>query len=145
MSNLNNTTLYIGVTNDIERRVKEHKSGTTIGFTQKYNCVKLVYYEKYSDIEQAIEREKKLKRWRREKKDWLISTMNPELKDLAEDFSTPFGCSKRHLVSVARNDKKVLTKNQETPSINKRTKHTKHRSKATTSPLSERGRERRSK
>ena len=94
MSNLNNTTLYIGVTNDIERRVKEHKSGTTTGFTQKYNCVKLVYYEKYSDIEQAIEREKKLKRWRREKKDWLISTMNPELKDLAEDFSTPFSRSK---------------------------------------------------
>ena len=94
MSNLNNTTLYIGVTNDIERRVKEHKSGTITGFTQKYNCVKLVYYEKYSDIEQAIEREKKLKRWRREKKDWLISTMNPELKDLAEDLSTPFGRSK---------------------------------------------------
>ena len=94
MSNLNNTTLYIGVTNDIERRVKEHKSGTITGFTQKYNCVKLVYYEKYSDIEQAIEREKKLKRWRREKKDWLISTMNPKLKDLAEDFSTPFGRSK---------------------------------------------------
>ena len=94
MSSLNNTTLYIGVTNDIERRVKEHKSGTITGFTQKYNCVKLVYYEKYSDIEQAIEREKKLKRWRREKKDWLISTMNPELKDLAEDFSTPFGRSK---------------------------------------------------
>ena len=56
MSNTNNTTLYIGVTNDIERRVKEHKSGTLPGFTQKYNCVKLVYYEKYSDIEQAIER-----------------------------------------------------------------------------------------
>ena len=94
MSNTNNTTLYIGVTNDIERRVKEHKSGTLPGFTQKYNCVKLVYYEKYSDIEQAIEREKKLKKWRREKKEWLISTMNPELKDLGEDFSTPFGRSK---------------------------------------------------
>ena len=94
MSNTNNTTLYIGVTNDIERRVKEHKSGTLPGFTQKYNCVKLVYYEKYSDIEQAIEREKKLKKWRREKKEWLISTMNPELKDLAGDFSTPSGRSK---------------------------------------------------
>ena len=86
--------MYIGVTNDIERRVKEHKSGTLPGFTQKYNCVKLVYYEKYSDIEQAIEREKKLKKWRREKKEWLISTMNPELKDLAGDFSTPSGRSK---------------------------------------------------
>ena len=94
MSCPSDTTLYIGVTNDIERRVQEHKSGTIPGFTQKYNCVKLVYYEKYSDIEQAIEREKKLKKWRREKKDRLISTMNPELQELAADFSTPFGRSK---------------------------------------------------
>ena len=85
MSNTNNTTLYIGVSNDIERRVQEHKSGLIPGFTQKYNCCKLVYYEKYSDIDQAIEREKKLKKWRREKKDWLIRTINPELKDLFED------------------------------------------------------------
>ena len=59
MSNNYDTTLYIGVTNDIERRVLEHKSGMIRGFTQKYNCCKLVYYEQYSDIEQAIEREKK--------------------------------------------------------------------------------------
>ena len=94
MSNTTDTTLYIGVTNDLERRVQEHKSGLIPGFTQKYCCDKLVYYETYSDIDQAIEREKKLKKWRREKKDWLIGTMNPELKDLSEDFSTPFGCSK---------------------------------------------------
>ena len=94
MSCPSNTTLYIGVTNDMERRLQEHKSGTIPGFTQKYNCIKLVYYETYSDINQAIEREKKLKRWRREKKEWLINTMNPELKDLAEDFSTPYGRSK---------------------------------------------------
>ena len=87
MSNTYDTTLYIGVTNDIKRRVLEHKSGMISGFTQKYNCCKLVYYEQYSDIDQAIEREKKLKKWRREKKDWLIKTMNPELSDLAEDFS----------------------------------------------------------
>jgi putative endonuclease len=60
MSNTNDTTLYIGVTNDIERRVKEHRSGQIPGFTRKYNCYKLVYYETYSDIDQAIEREKKL-------------------------------------------------------------------------------------
>ena len=94
MSNTNNTTLYIGVTNDIERRVQEHKSGLIPGFTQKYGCDKLVYYEPYSDIDQAIEREKKLKKWRREKKDWLISTTNPGLDDLSEDFSTPCGRSK---------------------------------------------------
>ena len=86
MSSLNNTTLYIGVTNDLERRVKEHKSGEIPGFTQKYNCCKLVYFEESSDIDQAIEREKKLKKWRREKKDWLIRTKNPELIDLAIDL-----------------------------------------------------------
>ena len=94
MSNKNNTTLYIGMTNNIGRRSEEHKSGLIRGFTQRYNCDKRVYFELYSDVNQAIEREKKLKKWRREKKNWLISTMNPELRDLAEDFSTPFGRSK---------------------------------------------------
>ena len=94
MSNTNDTTLYIGVTNDIERRVQEHKDGQIQGFTQKYCCTKLVYYEEYSDINQAIDREKKLKKWRREKKDWLIRTVNPEMKDLFEDFSIRFAQSK---------------------------------------------------
>ena len=62
MSNTSDTTVYIGVTNDIQRRVSEHKSGLIPGFTQKYNCTKLVYFEEYSDINQAIEREKKLKK-----------------------------------------------------------------------------------
>ena len=82
MSSLNNTTLYIGVTNDINRRVQEHKSGQILGFTQRYNCTKLVYYEMFSDINQAIDREKQIKKWRREKKENLIKTMNPEMKDL---------------------------------------------------------------
>ena len=60
LSNKNDTTLYIGVTNDLERRVAEHRSGTIPGFTQKYNCHKLVYFEEYSDIDQAIAREKQL-------------------------------------------------------------------------------------
>ena len=94
MSNSSDTTVYIGVTNDIERRVIEHKSGHIPGFTQKYCCSKLVYFETYSDVNQAIEREKKIKKWRREKKDWLIKTINPTLRDLSEDFSTPSGCSK---------------------------------------------------
>ena len=94
MSNTYDTTVYIGVTNDIERRIAEHKSGVIAGFTQKYCCHKLVYYEQYSDINQAIEREKKLKKWRREKKDWLIKSINPTLRDLSEDFSTPCGRSK---------------------------------------------------
>ena len=86
MSNKNDTVLYIGVTNNIERRVKEHKSGLIPGFTQRYNCDKLVYLETYSDINQALEREKQLKKWRREKKDWLIKTLNPNLTDLSEGF-----------------------------------------------------------
>ena len=102
MSNANDTTLYIGVTNDIERRVKEHRSGQIPGFTQKYNCCKLVYYETYSDIDQAIEREKKLKKWRREKKDRLINTMNPDLKDLYEESMSEIS---RLGQSLARNDK----------------------------------------
>ena len=102
MSNANDTTLYIGVTNDIERRVKEHRSGQIPGFTQKYNCCKLVYYETYSDIGQAIEREKKLKKWRREKKDRLINTMNPDLKDLYEESMLEIS---RLGQSLARNDK----------------------------------------
>ena len=87
MSSPNNSTLYIGVTNDIERRVTEHKSGSIPGFSKKYNCCKLVYYEEYSDINQAIEREKKLKKWRREKKEWLIKTLNPDLMDLGKNIT----------------------------------------------------------
>ena len=87
MSSPNNSTLYIGVTNDIERRVTEHKSGSIPGFSQKYNYCKLVYYEEYSDINQAIEREKKLKKWRREKKEWLIKTLNPDLMDLGKNIT----------------------------------------------------------
>ena len=87
MSNLNNTTIYVGVTNDLERRVSEHKSGLIPGFTQKYNCKKLVYFESFSDIEQAIAREKQLKGWVRKKKDALIDSMNPNRNDLAADWN----------------------------------------------------------
>ena len=87
MSSLNNTTIYVGVTNDLERRVSEHKSGLIPGFTQKYNCKKLVYFESFSDIEQAIAREKQLKGWVRKKKDALIDSMNQERKDLAAEWN----------------------------------------------------------
>jgi len=78
LANKSDTTLYIGVTNDLERRVTEHRSGTIPGFTQKYNCHKLVYFESFSDVEQAIAREKQLKKWSRSKKDAFIDTMNKE-------------------------------------------------------------------
>ena len=82
LANNSDTTLYIGVTNDLERRVTEHRSGTIPGFTQKYNCHKLVYFESFSDVEQAIAREKQLRKWSRAKKDALIDTMNKERKEL---------------------------------------------------------------
>ena len=82
LTNKYNEVLYIGVTNDLARRVAEHRSGTIPGFTQKYNCHKLVYYEEYSEVEMAIAREKQLKKWSRPKKDTLIATMNKDGQDL---------------------------------------------------------------
>ena len=86
MSSNSNKVLYIGVTNDLVRRVREHKNGISGGFTLKYSCHKLVYYESFSDIEQAIGREKVLKGWKRFRKDALIDTINPERRDLYEDI-----------------------------------------------------------
>ncbi len=86
MSNKNRSVLYIGVTNDLYRRCKEHRDGTIEGFTKKYKCHYLVYYEEYNHIEDAIAREKELKGWKREKKDRLISTVNPLKLDLAEEL-----------------------------------------------------------
>lgn len=86
MTNSNNTTLYTGVTNDIERRVKEHKLKLNKGFTQKYNCTKLVYFEKFDSPKSAIAREKQIKSGSRKKKNELIHSVNPEWKDLAADW-----------------------------------------------------------
>ncbi len=85
MSSLNNTTLYTGVTNDLERRVKEHKSGLIPGFTKKYNCIKLVYFEEYSNINEAIDREKQIKGWKRIRKEELIDITNKERNDLYKE------------------------------------------------------------
>ncbi len=82
MTNWNNKVLYIGVTNNILRRVSEHKSGAIEGFTQKYNIKKLVYNESFNNIDDAIAREKQLKRWSREKKNKLIESLNPEWEEL---------------------------------------------------------------
>ena len=80
--NKNRTTNYIGVTNDLLRRVIEHKGGFGSFFTQKYKVKELVYYEEFTDINQAIDREKYLKNWHREWKMNLIKSVNPELKEL---------------------------------------------------------------
>lgn len=77
-----NGTLYIGITNDIKRRIWQHKHDLVRGFTREYGVHNLVYYEQLEDIEQAILREKKLKKWKRFWKIKLINSLNPEWKDL---------------------------------------------------------------
>ena len=79
-------TLYIGVTNDLERRVFEHKAGINADFTSRYNIGRLVYFEEGSDIQEAIAREKQLKGWVRRKKIELIESVNPGWNDLAEGW-----------------------------------------------------------
>lgn len=76
--------LYIGVTNNLFRRVNEHQSDSVEGFTRKYRCHKLIYYELTESIEGAIAREKQLKNWARVKKTNLINSFNPEWKDLSQ-------------------------------------------------------------
>ena len=76
-------TLYIGITNNLQRRIYEHKEGLISSFTEKYNCKKLVYFETYDDVDEAIVREKQLKGWIRIKKENLIKTINPGWKDLS--------------------------------------------------------------
>ena len=76
-------TLYTGVTNNLERRVYEHKHKLIPGFTSKYNITKLVYYEEGNDVNAALAREKQIKGWLRAKKIALIESINPEWKDLS--------------------------------------------------------------
>ena len=84
MANTHNTTLYIGITSNLEKRVYEHKNGTfNKSFTRRYNCNKLVYYEVFGDIKYAIAREKQIKNWKREWKDELVERENPGWIDLS--------------------------------------------------------------
>ena len=82
LANKNNSTIYIGVTNDLVRRIYEHKNNVVKGFTQKYNVHKLVYFEQTENIENAIIREKQLKNYSRERKEELINNVNPNWEDL---------------------------------------------------------------
>jgi len=81
-----NGTLYVGMTDDLSRRVWEHRAGSVPGFTKKYNCHLLVYFEIFDEMEQAIAREKQIKGWTRKKKNALVETMNPKWRDLAADW-----------------------------------------------------------
>jgi putative endonuclease len=86
LTNKSNKVIYIGVTNDLVRRMSEHKNKLVEGFTKKYNLTKLVYYEVTNDVESAIKREKQLKNWHRDWKTNLINQFNPGWKDLSEGF-----------------------------------------------------------
>lgn len=88
LANKTNSTVYIGVTNDLMRRLQEHRNDMIEGFTKTYHVHKLVYYESFSDVEEAIAREKQLKGWRRARKDALIESKNPTWEDLAGDWFT---------------------------------------------------------
>lgn len=83
LTTTNNKVMYVGVTNDLERRIAEHKSHLVKGFTQRYNVDKLVYVEESCDVVAAIEREKQIKGWTRAKKNELVVSVNPEWRDLS--------------------------------------------------------------
>ena len=86
LTNKTDTVMYIGVTNDLQRRLCEHKNEQIEGFTKRYHVHKLVYYEEYHEINDAIAREKQLKGWKREKKNALVLAKNPNLDDWSEGF-----------------------------------------------------------
>lgn len=89
MTNRRHTVLYTGMTNALFNRGWQHKQKMAKGFTQKYNVDKLVYFEEYENVWDAIEREKQIKGWTRKKKEALINTLNPEWRDLYNELS-PF-------------------------------------------------------
>ncbi|WP_430899104.1 GIY-YIG nuclease family protein [Paraflavitalea sp. sgz302555] len=88
LTNPGKTVLYIGLTNDLKRRLTEHieERGGQNSFTVKYNCYQLIYYEEFASIKDAILREKELKKWRREKKEQLIASKNPKWRFLNPDI-----------------------------------------------------------
>jgi putative endonuclease len=86
LTNKSNKVLYIGITNNLERRMYEHRNKMIDGFTKRYNLTKLVYFEETSDVRSAIEREKQLKNWHRDWKISLINQFNPNWSNLSEGF-----------------------------------------------------------
>jgi putative endonuclease len=90
MTNKNNTVIYVGVTSDLLKRVYQHKTKTYKGFTAKYNCDKLIYFEEFDDINLAITREKQIKSSNRKRKERLINAENPEWNDLSDGWLFSF-------------------------------------------------------
>ena len=90
ITNKNNTVIYIGVTSNLLKRIYQHKTKSFKGFTAKYNCDKLVYFEEFTDIQYAIEREKQLKSGNRKRKEDLVTIENPNWEDLSENWLFQF-------------------------------------------------------
>jgi putative endonuclease len=86
LTNWNNKVMYVGVTNNLEQRMYEHKQHLVKGFTERYKVHKLVHYEETKDVMIALEREKEIKKWRREKKNALVVWTNPNWKDLSQEW-----------------------------------------------------------
>ncbi len=86
LTNIKNKVLYVGVTNNLERRIHEHKHKSIEGFTAKYNVHKLVYFEETNDVNAALAREKQIKGWKRDKKNRLIEENNPDWLDLSQEW-----------------------------------------------------------
>lgn len=86
LTNANHKVMYVGATNDLKRRLYEHKNKLLKGFTEKYNVDKLVYFEQTNDIISALTREKEIKKWRREKKNNLVLRLNPDWNDLSDSL-----------------------------------------------------------
>lgn len=86
LSNKNNTVIYTGVTSDLIKRIWHHRQKTIDGFTKKYNCTRLLYFEIFTDMESAITREKQIKGGSRKKKELLINGFNPDWRDLYEEI-----------------------------------------------------------
>jgi putative endonuclease len=98
MTNQSRHVLYTGVTNNLERRLHEHKQGEVPGFTSRYRVIKLVYFESCTDVRAAIAREKQIKGWIRKKKDALTETLNPQWQDLSAEWYTPKAVSEREIL-----------------------------------------------
>jgi len=107
LTNETNTVFYTGFTNGIARRIAEHKVKIHNSFSSKYNITKLVYYEHFTDVHNAIEKEKKLKKWNREWKWRLIRKVNPEFRDLIYDFA-----SEKEIAELLDEMKKIIKEDE---------------------------------
>jgi putative endonuclease len=112
MQSASRRALYIGMTNNLRKRIWQHKNHSFEGFTDDHNATRLVYWESFDDVANAIDREKQLKRWRREKKMWLIDRKNPDWRDLAADWfpketqdpSTSLGMTQRQQLTGLKSE-----------------------------------------